>query len=101
MTADNIYSNPNLEGELHQFLIRHPQQALELAKRTQDLGPKESMAVIAQAMWESQWAGGKPARQPGQWNCLCGKVISRNKQYCKACEDKSRAEITEVKSDAD
>ncbi len=56
-----IYSNPNLEGELHQFLIRHPLQAQELAKRTQDLGPKESMAVIAQAMWESQWAGGKPA----------------------------------------
>jgi hypothetical protein len=84
----NIYSNPNLEGELHQFLLRNPQLAKELATRTRDLGPKESMAVIAQAMWESQWAASKPGRQPGQWNCLCGKVISRNKKYCLECQDK-------------
>lgn len=85
----DIYSNPNLEGELHQFLLRNPQLAQELATRTKDLGPKESMAVIAKAMWESQWSGGKPGgRQPGQWNCLCGKVISRNKKYCQECQNR-------------
>jgi hypothetical protein len=62
----NVFNQPNLEGELHQFLIRNPQLAQELAKRTQGMGPKESMAVIAQAMCESQWIGGKPAGgQPG------------------------------------
>jgi hypothetical protein len=85
----DIYSNPNLEGELHQFLLRNPQLAQELATRTRDLGPKESMAVIAKAMWESQWSDGKPGgRQPGQWNCLCGKVISRNKKYCRECQNR-------------
>lgn len=79
---------PNLEGELNQFLLRNPELAQELARRTQDLGPKETMAVVAKVMWDSQWQAGKPARQPGQWNCLCGRVISRNKQYCRACGEK-------------
>lgn len=87
MTGD-IYSQPNLEGELHQFLMRNPELAQELARRTQGLGPKESMAVIAKAMWDSQWTSGRPGKQPGQWGCLCGRVISRNKKYCKACGEK-------------
>jgi hypothetical protein len=89
----NIYNQPNLEGELHQFLIRHPELAQELAKRTQGMGPKESMAVIAQAMWDSQWIKGqRPAgSQPGSWGCVCGKVISRNKKYCKDCGEKELA----------
>lgn len=86
----DIYSQPNLEGELHQFLMRNPELAQELAKRTQGLGPKESMAVIAKAMWDSQWASGRPGKQPGQWGCLCGRVISRNKKYCKACGEKEQ-----------
>lgn len=89
MTGD-IYSQPNLEGELHQFLMRNPELAQELARRTQGLGPKESMAVIAKAMWDSQWARGRPGKQPGQWGCLCGRVISRNKKYCKACAEKEQ-----------
>lgn len=64
--STKVVGQPNLEGELHQFLIRNPQLAQELAQRTQGMGPKESMAVIAQAMCESQWIGGKPAGgQPG------------------------------------
>lgn len=77
--------------ELAGFLAANPEKAEALAQATRDLGPKETLEVVAQVMAETQAQAGRKPKPPGSKACICGRVISGNREYCRACREGEEA----------